>query len=392
MNSNNYERKILPQKVFNIGLALLVTGIIILIANYIIDPHRAAFNNLLIYVFLVSLGVGSLAFVIVEYITGTIWSVPIRRIAEFMGGIIYILPFIAIPLLFNLHSIFHWTHEEAVQSDKILQGKAHYLNTGFFTVRTIGFILIWGIFYYLINRNSKKQDITKDQKLTQKNIYLSGGFIPVFIISITVTAIDWLMSIEPHWFSTIFGFYYFSGTVISTLALLTIIVVTLNEKGYLVKGITTEHYYSLGALMFAFVNFWAYIAFSQFLLIWYANLPEETFWMIMRWEGSWKYFTIAFIFIHFVIPYFALVSQPSKMNPKRLVQISALLLVAHFMDMYWLSFPTLNKDGVLLGIFELAAPMIIAGIVIVVLYLKMKNNNAVAIGDPKLKRGLEFKL
>lgn len=392
MNNFNYTKKPLPTKLLTIGVLLFLVGAIILVANYIFDSHSAPFNSLIIYVFLVSIGVGSLGFVITEYIAGAVWSVPFRRIAEYCSNLNYLLPLLVIPVLFGIHTLFHWSHTDVVETDKLLKGKSPYLNTEFFIIRAFAVAVLWIIFTYFINRNSKKQDTTADQKLTTKNIKLSAIFIPIFILTLTIVAIDYLMSLEPHWFSTIIGFYYFSGTVLAALSVITIIAVMLNEKGYLVKGINEDHYYSLGALLFAFVNFWAYIAFSQFILIWYANIPEETFWYIMRWEGSWKYATIFLVFIHFLIPYFMLVSQPSKKNPKRLIAASVVLLFAHYVDLYWLAFPTLSKEGITLSLFELSAPLVICGIIIIVFYLSYKKKNAIAIGDPKLKRGLDFRL
>ncbi|MFA7290508.1 MAG: quinol:cytochrome C oxidoreductase, partial [Melioribacteraceae bacterium] len=150
--------------------------------------------------------------------------------------------------------------------------------------------------------------------------------------------------------------------------------------------------YSLGALLFAFVNFWAYIAFSQFLLIWYANLPEETIWFLQRWNGSWKYISILLMIVQFLVPYFGLLSQPSKKDGKKLKFYALWILVAHYIDLYWLAMPTFSKGGFVLGWIELAYPLLAVGIVVLVFSLKTKKNNFVAIGDPKLKRGIDFKL
>ena len=387
-----YQKKELPKRFQTIGTVLFIIGLIGVSAAYLTDGSRSAFNNIIMLMFLTSIGLGSLFLVSVEFVAGAVWSTPFRRIPEFLSSILLVLPIIVVPLLFKLGDIFHWMHPEVVEADKILTGKAPYLNVDFFIVRVIVFILLWIIFYYFITNNSKKQDTTFDQSLTKRNIKLSAAFIPVFGITISFTAFDWLMSLEPHWFSTIFGVYYFSGSILATFAAVTLIVVWLNENGYLVKGLTNDHYYSLGAFMFAFTNFWAYIAFSQFLLIWYANLPEETFWFLQRWEGNWIYFSIGLMFIRFVIPYFGLISQPSKMDPKRLMIMSIWLLFAHWYDLYWLAMPNYSKEGVLFNWIELAFPILTVGIVILLLVQLSKKNNLVPIGDPKLKRGIDFRL
>lgn len=387
-----YQKRELPKKVQTIGLILFGVGLFAVILGYVNDSTRAAFNNIILYVFLASIGLGSLFLVAVEYLSGAVWSTPFRRIPEFLSALLIVIPFILIPVFLNMSHIFHWMHPEVVNADKILQSKAPYLNSTFFIIRTAAFILIWLVFYFFIIKNSKKQDATGDQHLTKRNIKISAVFMPVFAITISFTAIDWLMSLEPHWFSTILGVYYFSGSVLAGLAAATIIIVLLNENGYLVKGLNSNHYYSLGALLFAFTNFWAYIAFSQFMLIWYANLPEETFWFLQRWEGTWIIFTIGLIFVRFVIPYFGLLSQPSKMNPKRLLIMSCWILFAHWYDMYWLAMPNYSKDGVLFGWIELGFVLFAVGLVILLFSMIAKKNNLVAIRDPKLQRGIDFRL
>ncbi len=391
-NHIEYSRKDLPGNFSRIGLILAGVGLLVVIIGYFINPVRSSFNNVMLLMFLTSIGVGSLFLVALEYIAGAVWSTPFRRVSEFLAAILLILPIVAVPLFFNLHDLFHWTHTEAVETDHLLEGKAPYLNVSFFTIRSIIFAAIWILFFFLITRNSLKQDSSGDQALTKRNITLSAIFMPLFAITITFASIDWLMSLEPHWFSTIFGIYYFSGTVLAALAAATMFIIILNEKGYFVKGLTKDHYYSLGALMFAFTNFWAYIAFSQFLLIYYANLPEETFWYLARWEGTWLIYSVGLIFIKFIIPYFGLLSQPSKMNPKRLLYMSVWILFAHIYDLYWLIMPTMSKDGVSFSWYEAGYPLLAFGLIILIFNWKAKKNNLVPIGDPKLKRGINFRL
>jgi hypothetical protein len=389
-----YQKKEIPGVLSRIGYTLLAIGIILGALSFFVDSSRAAFNYLVMYTFLISIGLGSLFLIALEYIVGADWSVPIRRVVEFFAATIPFLLILVIPLLFNLHDLFHWTHSEAVAEDEILKGKAPYLNVPFFLIRVFVMIALWWLFYHLLTKNSRRQDESKDQKLTRNNIRLSAVFIPVFAITITVASVDWLMSIEPHWFSTIFGVYYFSGTVIAALAAVTLATVLLKEKGYLHSKITNDHLFSLGALLFAFVNFWAYIAFSQYLLIWYADLPEETFWFLQKWEGSWAVFSIGLIVIHFVVPYIALLTQPSKMNPKRLKFIAVWLLFAHIFDLFWLVMPHFPEmsSGYVFSWIDLVFPIAAVGFLILVFNMKAKKENLVPIGDPKLKRGLDFHL
>ncbi len=387
-----YSKKPLPGKVFTIGIILTVIGIALLAIAYSVDYVRASFNIILLFSFVASISLCSIFLIALEYLAGAVWSVPFRRITEFLASLVLILPILALPVLLDLHTPFHWTHLEAIESDPILAGKRPYLNETFFVVRFIVIFILMSLFYWIFTSRSQKQDLSKDQKFTTQNIKFSAIFMLFFAVSMTIIALDWLMSLEPHWYSTIFGVYYFSGSVLAALAVVTLFSVILNEAGYLPKGITEDHYYSLGALMFAFSNFWAYIAFSQFMLIWYANLPEETFWYIQRGEGSWLYVSIGLIFVRFIIPYALLVSQTSKKNPRRLKFVSIWVLAAHFYDLYWLIAPNYSKDNAIFGWIELGVIILATGLIIVVFNLAAKNRNLIPIGDPKLKRAMEFRL
>jgi hypothetical protein len=388
--STSTTQRDIPARVTSLGWILLLIGIVTVAAGYLVDPKQAAFHNIIGFLFVTSIGAGSIFLIALEYIAGAVWSVPFRRVTESLAGIIPFAALLAVPMLFNMHDLFHWTHADAVASDELLRAKAPYLNVQFFLIRFVAIFVIWTLFSWLFARNSRKQDISRDPKLTTTNIRLAAIFMPVFAITITLTAVDWAMSLEPHWFSTILGVYYFSGSVLAALAALTYIVVTLMQGGYL-PGIRRDHLYSLGALMFAFTNFWAYIAFSQFLLIWYANLPEETIWFLARWKNGWEIVSVLLIVVRFAVPYIVLLSQDSKMDPRRLKFIGLWLLAAHLLDLYWLVMPTFSPDVTLSWMLP-GFILLAIGLIIVLVTLNMKRYNLMPVGDPKLTRGLEFHL
>lgn len=387
-----YVKKTLPGSMIKIGGLLLGLGVVILALTFATDYKRAMFDYLWIYMFLLSLGLGSLAFVALEYVVGASWSTPFRRVFEVTASIIPYLVVLVIPIFFGLHDLYHWTHTDAVQTDAVLKSKEPYLNVQFFSIRTAFCLLVWVIFYYLITKNSRKQDETGDPRLTKWNIRLSVPFMPLFFITLTVAAIDFMMSLEPHWYSTIYGLYYFAGTVIAALSINTFMTVKLRESGYLIKGINKDHFYSLGTLIFAFIIFWGYIGFSQYLLIWYADIPEETAWLLQRWNGSWEYISIGLIFIHFVIPFLIMVGRNSKTNLQLLKVMAIWMLFAHAYDLYWLIMPTFSPAGAPFSWCELSFPLIVAGFFMVVFKIKADRVNLVAIGDPKMQNGLEFHL
>jgi hypothetical protein len=392
-SSFNYVRKDLPASLQKIGFILMGIGVVGGAGAFLLNAEQAFFNYLLGFMFLMSIGVGALFLISLEYVAGADWSTPLRRIIEFTASITPYLIILAIPILLNMHSLFHWSHTEVVESDKILKEKAPYLNETFFLIRVAIVFALWTLFYFLLTKNSRKQDVSKDQNLTKLNIRLSAVFIPLFAITASVASIDWMMSLEPHWFSTIFGVYFFSGSVLAALAVITFATVKLKEAGYLHPKMVDDHYYSLGALLFAFVNFWGYIAFSQYMLIWYANLPEETFWFLARWQGSWVYISLALIFIHFIVPYSILLSQPAKMDAKKLKFASLWILFAHLLDLYWLILPTYQgESSVLTFVLGLSFPITAIGGIILLFYFHSKKINMVPVGDPKLERGLKFRL
>lgn len=387
----DYQRKPLPPRLATIGNVLLGLGLVVTIISFVVNSHRAFFDYLWMYMFLVSIGVGSLGLVALEYLVGATWSTPFRRVSEFLASLIPILVILVIPLLFGMHDLFHWTHEEVVEADPILKSKAAYLNVNFFYIRTALVLFIWIIFFYIFIRNSQRQDATRDPALTKQSIKFSTIFAILFIITLSVTAIDWMMSLEPHWYSTMFGVYYFAGTIVCSFAAATYCSVKLNENGYLDKRIKNENYYSLGTLMFGFNIFWAYIGFSQYMLIWYADIPEETFWFIMRMKGGWEYFSLGLLFFHFIIPFLILLPRRVKVNPKLLIVMSIWMLCAHAYDLYWLIMPTYSKVFIF-SWSEIGVMMFAVGLVITVFRIRASKTNLVPVGDPKLEAGLKFHL
>lgn len=381
----------LPPVIDRMGFLLLATGVVLVIAAFAIEPVRASFGAVILYLLMVSIGVGAIFLLALEFITGAVWSVPMRRVPEFLAGIAPFLVILILPLFLHMHDLFHWTHAEAVQADPILAEKAPYLNTTFFGVRQVVFLAIWIVFGMLYIRNSTRQDVTKEPSLTRRSVVMSAVFLPLFAITLTFTAIDWAMSLEPHWFSTIYGVYYFSGTVLAALAATTLIVVLMHEKGYL-PGLRRDHFYSLGALMFGFVNFWAYIAFSQFLLIWYANMPEETFWFMARWENGWQIVSVLLIAVQFVVPYIVLLPQEAKMDTRRLKIMAIWLLAARVVDLYWLVMPTQSAGSAAPSWVDIGFPLVGVGLTMLIVSWKTKRYNLVPIGDPKLQRGMDFHL
>jgi len=383
------ERKPMNAKVVASGWCLLLLGFVLSFFAYAAEPKHAAFAHLVGFLFLTSIAIGALFYVALEYLSGAVWSVPMRRVNEFLAALIPFAALFALPLFFHLFEIFPWAQQHAA-SDALLQSKRPYLNLTFFIIRFVFVFFVLTTFYLLFTRNSQRQDIDENPKHTWWNIRLSAVFMPIFAVGLTLIAIDWAMSLEAHWYSTIYGIYYFSGIALAGVSTATYVIVKFHDHKYF-STLRPDHFYSLGTLMFVFVNFWAYIAFSQFLLIWYANLPEETIWFLARWNDGWQYVSILLIIVHFAVPYFVLLPQDAKMDPRRLKFMALWILAAQYLDLYWLVMPSYSTTPVF-GWMEIGFVLFIIGLIIVLMNWKMKRINLLPIGDPKLQRGLQFHL
>jgi len=349
-------------------------------------------NFLVLFLFITSVGIGSLFLIGLEHVVGANWSVPIRRVTELMAVFILISFIMGLILLFfgGVDALFVEWWDGIDIEDKILNGKRLYLEPKFFTIRFGVAFAFFILFYWKFTSNSKAQDATADQKYTRSSRFWAPLFIMGFALFTTVIAIDWIMTLTPHWFSTMFGVSYFGGSLVAAFSCTIFASVVMKEKGYLHPKMKNDTFYSLGGFLFGFNCFWAYINFCQFMLIWYANIPEETSWYIYRWEGSWIPYTVFLIVFHFVIPLFLLISRSAKTNPKRLKMMAVWLLIAHWIDMYWHVVPTFSKTPTV-GLFEVGFMFVGFGLLVVVFHLWAKNANHVAIGDPKLEQGLSFR-
>ncbi len=366
-----------------VGGAAAVLGIALSLASAFADYERFLFGYLTAFVFFAGIAVTGVFFSMLQFLVRAGWSVSIRRIPELIGGFTPLLLIFVLPIVFGVGVLYHhWVHPEP--GDVVLQGKAAWLNVPFFTARLFVYIGVWIGMYYLIVGNSFRQDKRADLGPTRTNWKLSAPVTIFFGVTITFAAFDLLMSLYPHWFSTIFGVYYFAGSLVGTLAVITIIAVLLKKAGLMSEWLTPDRFHDLGKFLFAFNVFWAYIAFSQYLLIWYADLPEEVIFFKYRTNHGWEYVSILLLVFHFIVPFIVLLSQDAKRNLNVLLSGAVLLLAAHLLDMYWLVMPNYNHDAVVLGWNELGALLGIGGIFILVIALQFRKRSAVAVNDPYL--------
>jgi hypothetical protein len=341
--------------------------------------------------FWLALGLGGLFFVAIEHATRAGWSVACRRIAENLMLTLPVLGLLALPVVFiGTHDLFHWAHTEAVLADPMLRAKMAYLNEGAFRTRGVITIAVWSVLAIAYFRWSTSQDTSSDPiRLTHKMRWFAPLTLILFAFTLTFgAAIDWVMSLDPHWFSTVFGVYYFAGCVVSVYAFLSLAVILLHRAGYLRGVITPEHFHDFGKMMFAFTVFWAYIGFAQYMLIWYASIPEETHWYSYRGQGQWLTLSLVLVFARFVFPFLGLMSRRIKRNPKTLAFWAVWVLVAQFIDMFWLVHPVLanqNHDLTIhFGLADVTTFIGIGGLVLAVFTWACGRFALVPVKDPRL--------
>src|SRR5687767_1587590 len=270
------------------------------------NPKQFFLSWLVSFLFFLSLALGALFFVLIQYAAQGGWGIVVRRIGETTFATLPVMAALFLPLLLGLHDLYEWSHADAAEHDALLRWKAPYLNVPFFLIRAALFFGIWSFIALLYYRGSRGQDETGDPGVSARLRRLAGPAIMVLALTQTFASIDWIMSLTPHWYSTIFGVYFFAGSFVGFIALLSVIVVAMRRAGLLDTIISDEHLHDIGKLLFAFTAFWAYIAFSQFFLMWYANLPEETIWYKARIDGSWLQVSLFLMAGHFVAPFFYL--------------------------------------------------------------------------------------
>ena len=382
-----------------LALALLAVGGLGLIGTYVVSGSERFFADYLVgFWFFAGISVTMLFFSALQYLTRAGWSASIRRVAENLSGMVpYMIVFVA-PIIVNLymghHSIYEWTHDSA-KTDALIQSKAAYLNPTAFIVRIVLYCALWFWMAQFIVGNSLKQDADgKDLKPTRKNWKRAAPWVLVYALSITFAAFDLLMSLEPHWFSTIWGVYSFAGHFVAALAVLTLFIVGFHSNGLLKGYIRNEHFHDLGKLMFAFSVFWAYIGFSQYYIIWYANLPEETIYFTYRMEGAWAPFGYALMILRFVLPFALLLRQDVKRKKIVLVTAAAVILLAHFVDIVWIILPAVTKvagwEGLAFSWQEFTGIIFFAGVFLFFATQMFQKRNAVAINDPMLRESFDY--
>ncbi len=366
------------------------------------DPQHFWYSYLTALAVFVACGLSGLFFVIIQHVTRAGWSIVVRRLAENVMITLPVIGLMVLPVVFmGSHELYEWTHLDVVAADTMLTAKKGYLNEGFFMVRMLIYIGVWTLLSTLFYGWSTSQDSATGEAITKKAHkmrWLSAPAVILFALSMTFFAFDALMSLDPHWFSTMFGVYYFSGIAVTSHALLALISILLRKSGYLKGVITDEHNHDLGKLMFGFTVFFAYIGFSQYFLIWYANIPEETRWFAYRISGDYLNLSILLAIGRFGIPFFYLVSRVTKRNSNTLLVAALWILFMQVVDMFWLVQPVLSNhhaEGnepltMHVGAVDVLTMLGIGGVFLAVFGWALARRALIPVNDPRIQESLEF--
>lgn len=372
------------------SLIVGVVAAIVAIIGAFISPDHFFRGYLMGYMWTVGIALGSLALLMVGHLSGGNWWMLSRRVWEAAAGTLPAWTVMFIPIALGIHKLYIWTHAEHVQGDHVLEGKAGYLNVTFWLVRALIYFVIWNLLVWMLRSWSARQDNDTSPAIWQRLKSIAAPGILVYGLTITFASVDWIMSLDPHWFSTIFGMLFMAGQGLSALAFAIAVLVLLARFAPMSDVLREDRLHDLGKLMLAFTMVWAYFSFSQWLIIWMGNLPEEIAWYLHRIKNGWQWVALALILFQFVLPFVLLLSRDVKRDAKRLVPIALLVIVMRLVDMFWLvapnPFPGPEYHHVTLHWTHIAAPTALMGLWLALFAWNLSKRPILVANDPQLPR------
>ena len=369
-----------------------IGGAALCFAGLVQSPFQFYRSYLWSYLFVVGLSVGSLAWLMLQYLTGGAWGVVIRRPCEAAARTLPLVALMFAPILIGIPNLYNWSHPNLVAADEVLRAKHTYLNTPFFLARAAAYLGGWVLLGWLFNRWSAEEDreggAPSGPRAHRKMGALAGPGLIFWGFSVTFMAIDWVLSLDPKWFSTMFGLLFMAGQGLSSMAFLIVLMVWLARRRPLSEVLTPRHLHDLGKFMLALVMVWAYFSFSQFLIIWAGNLPSEIPWYLDRLRGGWQFVGLALVLGHFALPFALLLSRDLKRNFKLLGGIALFVLVMRLVDLYWLVAPAYRKGGFSPSWQDIAAPAGITGLWLAYFLTQLAKRPLLPLNHPDLEEAL----
>jgi len=373
---------------FLLGL-IAVVALALSVVGAFVNPHQLSYSWLFAFAFFFTLCAGCFFWTIVHHATDAEWSVVVRRQLENMAALLVILAFLFVPILLLRHHLYAWMNIPPGH-EPLLDSKRAYLNWDFFLGRAVLFLGFFAFAALALRRLSVRQDKDGNPRFTIAMRKMAFISLPMFALCLTFGAFDWLMSLNYTWFSTMFGVYIFAGAAGSSMSLLVLVITALRQAGYLKDVVTLEHYHIMGKWMLAFTVFWAYIGFGQYMLIWYANIPEETQFFITRNTESWWALSMLLVIGRFFIPFGILLLQSVKKEPRRLCYVAGWIVCMQMLDMYIIVLPALHGTGVQLSIWDVVS-VIAIGATLGFVYLRLVPRTSLfPVRDPRLIESLEL--
>jgi hypothetical protein len=370
------------------ALIVGVAGLALCGIGAIFDPTQFFRSYLLAFVFWVGIALGCLAILMLQHMSGGAWGIVIRRVLEASTRTFPILAALFVPIALGIPFLYKWADAAAVEASPMLRHKGPYLNVLFFILRAVFYFAVWNALTYFLNRWSREQDRTGERDLTRKLQGLSGPGIVLYGLTVTFASVDWVMSLDPGWFSTIFGILFMGGQGLSAMAFTIAVIVLLSSYRPMSEVIQPRHLHDLGKLMLAFLMLWAYFAFSQFLIIWSGNIPEEVTWYTRRLHSSWRHIGVALVLLHFALPFVLLLSRDLKRNARTISMVAILILVMRYVDLYWMTGPEFHEGQFVISWMDLIMPLGIGGVWLWYFASQLKSRPLVPVQDPFLEDAL----
>jgi hypothetical protein len=363
-------------------------GLVLSAIGYATNPEQFFTSYLMGYMLVLGITLGSLAFAMIHQLSGGAWGVVSR---QSLGAASRVLPYVTIlflPIVLGMPHLYEWTHADVVENDVILKAKQPYLNTTFFLVRAVLYFVVWNGLVFVLNRWSREQDDTGNPALPLRMQRLSSGGLLAFAITVSFASFDWVMSRDPHWFSTIYGALIMVGQGLATLAFQIIALTWLARRKPMNVALTPTYLHDLANLMFAFVVLWTYMSFSQYLIIWSGNLPEEIMWYLHREQPGWIPLGIALVVVHFALPFFLLLMRGIKRNADRVRKVAMLVIVARLVDLFWIIAPETHHEGLVVSWMDLVIPAALLLLWIGLYVQQLRQRPLLAVHDPQFEEAL----
>ncbi len=381
------------RRLLSASAIVAAAGLGLTLAGGLADARRALYAYLVAFVYWLGLALGALILLGAFHAARSKWPVVLRRFLETVPASLPLFAVLFVPIALGMRHLFLWADPASLGGDLLrsVQQKAPYLNPRFFLLRAAFYFAFWIAVASLLRAWSVRQDATGGTALTTRQRRLGAGSLPFLALTMAFASFDWMMSLDPRFYSTIFGVYWFAGSFMGTFAVLVLAArLGAGEKDFFSSYLTLDHYHSLGKFLLAFTAFWAYIAFSQFMLVWIANIPEEVPWYIVRISTGWGAVGVFLVVFHFVVPFFVLLQRTVTRNPTRLAVVAACMLLVHWVDVYWVIMPRLSPERPSPSWMDLTAFVGVGAAAVAWTVWRLRGTAAVPVRDPYLEESVRY--